>query len=208
MLWVEHHQYMVEERVRIPLWSNKNNEGNDLDGGVQELLNEYKSMIDFSDKTQKSNFKWVESYLKYQKKKHPEEDNVPFMLDVIELHNRCFLHRKWIRASGGMADAPDLGSGVGNSVWVQVPPCPPHYERSWQRWLWIIYKLSSMSMWTLLSSKNWWKKQIESEGYEVISITVKNKSVPYQVGDMLHGYTDYRQEFDGFDVKAKKKADS
>jgi type III secretory pathway lipoprotein EscJ len=36
------------------------------------------------------------------------------------------------------------------------------------------------------------KKQIESEGYEVVSITVKNKSVPYQVGDMLHGYTDYR----------------
>lgn len=48
------------------------------------------------------------------------------------------------------------------------------------------------------------KKQVESEGYEVESITVKTKSVPFQVGDMLHGYTDYRQEFDGFHVKARK----
>lgn len=49
------------------------------------------------------------------------------------------------------------------------------------------------------------KKQIESEGYHVESISVKMKQVPFQVGDMLHGYTDYRNEFDGFHVKARKK---
>lgn len=49
------------------------------------------------------------------------------------------------------------------------------------------------------------KKQLESEGYEVLSITMKTKSIPHQVGDLLSGHTEWKSEFDGFEVKAKKK---
>ncbi|MBP1308794.1 hypothetical protein JOD82_001814 [Paenibacillus sp. 1182] len=61
---------------------------------IQALLNQYKELIDFTDKTQKSNFKWVSSFLTYQNKKHPNEDNESFMLDAIDVHKRYLLTRK------------------------------------------------------------------------------------------------------------------
>lgn len=58
-------------------------------------------MVDFEDKTQKDNFKWIENFLKYQKRKHPNEDNTSFMLDLMEIHIRCFSHYNQAKKSGG-----------------------------------------------------------------------------------------------------------
>lgn len=63
-------------------------------GGIQDLVGLYKSLIDFSNKDQKNNFKFVESFLRYNAKKHPDEDNTQFVLDAIEIHTRVFVNRK------------------------------------------------------------------------------------------------------------------
>lgn len=58
---------------------------------TEQLLLHYKGLINFEDKDQKNNFKWIDSFLKYQKRKHPEEDNRGFMLETINLHVKCFM---------------------------------------------------------------------------------------------------------------------
>lgn len=63
---------------------------------VEQLLNRYKNLINFENKDQKNNFKWIESFLKYQKRKHPEEDNRGFLLDAIAIHIHCFMSRNQI----------------------------------------------------------------------------------------------------------------
>jgi hypothetical protein len=69
--------------------------GDGLDGsGQEELLEQYRSLIDFGDKDEKNNFKWVESFLKNQKKRHPEENNCTFLSTVIELHQKLFVSRR------------------------------------------------------------------------------------------------------------------
>lgn len=83
-------------RVRIPsLPPIVYQRGSGLDGGNEEqLLAYYKSLIDFSSKDEKSNYKWVESFLKYQKKKHPTECNCSFLSTAIELHIKLFVSRR------------------------------------------------------------------------------------------------------------------
>jgi hypothetical protein len=69
----------------------------DLDGSsneINKLLEQYKSLIDFKDKTQKDNYKWIESFIKYQNKKHPEEDSTEIIKDAIDIHIKCFMNRK------------------------------------------------------------------------------------------------------------------
>jgi hypothetical protein len=69
--------------------------GSGLDGSTQEeLLEQYKSLIDFGNKDEKNNFKWVEFFLRYQKKHHIEEDNCKFLSDAIDLHQKLFQSRK------------------------------------------------------------------------------------------------------------------
>lgn len=53
---------------------------------MNELLLQYKNLLDFNDKMQKSNMKFVESYLKFQKrKKRPdwEQDCIEFLKGAI-----------------------------------------------------------------------------------------------------------------------------
>lgn len=57
---------------------------------MNELLMQYKNSLDFTDKMQKSNMKFVESYLKFQKrKKRPdwEQDCIEFLKGAIDLQN-------------------------------------------------------------------------------------------------------------------------
>ncbi|MNN17247.1 hypothetical protein D3C81_1304280 [compost metagenome] len=53
---------------------------------VNSLLAKYKSLIDFSDQTQRNNYKTVESYIRYLKKKDSEEEIVWFIQKTIDLH--------------------------------------------------------------------------------------------------------------------------
>lgn len=57
---------------------------------VEELLIEYKNLINFDDSMEKNNFKFVTQYLKREKKKNPnyEKDNILFLEDVIDIHKR------------------------------------------------------------------------------------------------------------------------
>jgi hypothetical protein len=64
-----------------------------MGGNYEELLDSYKSLIDFSDKDQKNNFKWLVSYLGYQTKNYPEIDNTQFLLDAIDLQSNTFVRK-------------------------------------------------------------------------------------------------------------------
>lgn len=57
-------------------------------------MQQYKSMVDFTNKDEKNNYKWVEQFLKNQKKRHPEEDNISFLLDLIRIHQSFIKRRK------------------------------------------------------------------------------------------------------------------
>lgn len=55
---------------------------------MNELLAEYKHLIDFKDKMQKNNFKYVEKYLSYEKRKNRdgwEEGCIAFLKDAISI---------------------------------------------------------------------------------------------------------------------------
>ncbi|PED16343.1 hypothetical protein CON01_00405 [Bacillus thuringiensis] len=62
---------------------------------MNKLLAEYKHLIDFQDRMQKSNFKFVECYLKFQKRKNREgweDDCVEFLKDAITLQNELLVN--------------------------------------------------------------------------------------------------------------------
>lgn len=55
---------------------------------VQRLLMEYKRHIDFTNRMQRNNYKFVESYIRFQKRKYPdfwEEECISFLEDAIDL---------------------------------------------------------------------------------------------------------------------------
>jgi hypothetical protein len=55
---------------------------------MNKLLNDYKLLIDFEDKMQKDNYKFVEKYVKYQVRKNRldwEQDCLEFLKDAIDL---------------------------------------------------------------------------------------------------------------------------
>ncbi len=61
---------------------------------ISELLKKYKHLIDFNDKMQKSNYKFVEGYISYQKRKFPEmweSDCIKFLIDAIDLQEKLLL---------------------------------------------------------------------------------------------------------------------
>ncbi|WP_235496629.1 hypothetical protein [Aneurinibacillus migulanus] len=69
----------VIERKKIK--ESKNDE-------IQKLLKEYKMHINFMDTMQRNNYKFVENYIRFQKRKYPdfwEVDCVSFLEDVIVL---------------------------------------------------------------------------------------------------------------------------
>ena len=56
---------------------------------INNLLNKYKQMIDFRDKMQKDNYKFVERYISYQIKKKRdgwERDCIDFLDGAIDVH--------------------------------------------------------------------------------------------------------------------------
>ncbi|MGH0950755.1 hypothetical protein [Bacillus mycoides] len=62
---------------------------------MNKLLAEYKHLIDFQDRMQKSNFKFVEGYLKFQKRKNREgweDDCIEFLKDAITLQNELLVN--------------------------------------------------------------------------------------------------------------------
>lgn len=67
---------------------------------MNELLAEYKHLINFDDKMQKSNFKFVETYLKfYSRKKRAgwEQDCVEFLKGAIDLQKHFLANLKKMR---------------------------------------------------------------------------------------------------------------
>jgi hypothetical protein len=55
---------------------------------MNKLLNDYKLLIDFEDKMQKDNYKFVEKYIKFQVRKNRldwEQDCLEFLKDAIDL---------------------------------------------------------------------------------------------------------------------------
>lgn len=64
---------------------------------MNKLLAEYKHLIDFKDRMQKNNFKFVEGYLKFQKRKNREgweDDCIEFLKDAITLQNELLVNIK------------------------------------------------------------------------------------------------------------------
>lgn len=64
---------------------------------MNKLLAEYKHLIDFKDRMQKNNFKFVEGYLKFQKRKNHEgweDDCIEFLKDAITLQNELLVNIK------------------------------------------------------------------------------------------------------------------
>lgn len=64
---------------------------------VDVLLVEYKSLLNFKDKTQSDNLKFVEFYIRYTKKKDKEnwiEKCCWFVREAISLHSSTF--GKWV----------------------------------------------------------------------------------------------------------------
>lgn len=61
---------------------------------VNELLANYKHLIDFEDKMQKSNFKFVKSYISFQERKNKdwELDCVAFLIDAIDLQKKLLMN--------------------------------------------------------------------------------------------------------------------
>ena len=62
---------------------------------INSLLAQYKHFIDFDDKMQKSNFKFVEKYIAFQQRKNRkdwEQDCVDFLVDAIDLQNMLLSH--------------------------------------------------------------------------------------------------------------------
>ncbi|MEC0031036.1 hypothetical protein P4L24_24650 [Bacillus cereus] len=71
---------------------------------MNKLLAEYKHLIDFKDKMQKNNFKFVEGYLKFQKRKNREgweDDCIDFLKDAITLQNELLVNIKQQRVIFG-----------------------------------------------------------------------------------------------------------
>lgn len=61
---------------------------------MNSLLAQYKHLIDFDDKMQKSNFKFCEKYLSFQQRKNRdgwEQDCVEFLTDAIDLQQVLLL---------------------------------------------------------------------------------------------------------------------
>ncbi|MEB9469450.1 hypothetical protein P4J10_22935 [Bacillus cereus] len=71
---------------------------------MNKLLAEYKHLIDFKDRMQKNNFKFVEGYLKFQKRKNREgweDDCIDFLKDAITLQNELLVNIKQQRVIFG-----------------------------------------------------------------------------------------------------------
>lgn len=64
---------------------------------INNLLGQYKHLIDFDDKMQKLNFKFVEKYISFQKRKNRkdwEQDCIEFLTDAIDLQNTLLSYIK------------------------------------------------------------------------------------------------------------------
>lgn len=71
---------------------------------MNELLAKYKHLIDYSDKMQKSNLKFVQGYLNYQKRKNIggwEQECVEFLKGAIQLQEELLLNIKKAKAIFG-----------------------------------------------------------------------------------------------------------
>lgn len=55
------------------------------------LLQQYKCLIDFSDRDQKGNFKWLSNYISRQHKAKSDEINVRFLLYALDMHMSCWI---------------------------------------------------------------------------------------------------------------------
>ena len=58
---------------------------------IDVLKQKYKELIDFSDSMQKSNFKFIDQYIRRQTRKQPtgwEQDCESFLYDVIDLQKK------------------------------------------------------------------------------------------------------------------------
>lgn len=63
----------------------------ETEGKISTLLNEYKQLINFNDKMQKGNYKFVNWYIQYYKKKKQNnwiEDCIEFLTDAIDLQHK------------------------------------------------------------------------------------------------------------------------
>ena len=80
----------------LPLLKN----WSDTHGGktIDELLSEYKELINFDDSMEKNNFKWVVQYVKKEKKKNPsyETECYQFLEDLLGVH-KLYLENKNFR---------------------------------------------------------------------------------------------------------------
>lgn len=61
---------------------------------VMNLLIKYKHLIDFSEKMEKSNYKFVEQYVSKGIKQNEIQDTYEFMIDAIDLIEKWIEHKK------------------------------------------------------------------------------------------------------------------
>lgn len=57
---------------------------------INNMLEQYRHLIDFEDNMQKNNFKFVEKYIGWQKRKNKnwEKDCIEFLKDAIDLQKK------------------------------------------------------------------------------------------------------------------------
>lgn len=70
---------------------------------INVLLGKYKHLINFEDKMQKSNYKFVEGYIRFQKRKnreHWEYDCIRFLLGAIDLQKELLNNIESIKKRG------------------------------------------------------------------------------------------------------------
>lgn len=62
------------------------------------LLQQYKNLINFDDRDEKANFKWVSTYIAIEQKRkiYSDSELEKFMLDAIEIQKRYINRRNFI----------------------------------------------------------------------------------------------------------------
>ncbi|MGG3987320.1 hypothetical protein [Bacillus smithii] len=71
---------------------------------MNDLLARYKHLIDFNDKMQKSNYRFVEGYLSFQKRKNHEDweqDCIDFLKGAIKVQEDLLLNIRKAKAKFG-----------------------------------------------------------------------------------------------------------
>lgn len=84
-----------KEKEPKQLSEKETEEINKKENEILSLIKEYKHLVNFEDKMEKNNFKFMEQYIKRQRRLNPDylEDCISFLTDLIDVH-KCYLENR------------------------------------------------------------------------------------------------------------------